>query len=537
MSATTEKTSLYAQPWDFVWTRRARRSFHLLVVTTLLFTVALWFAEGYLRYDKSETQYRMSLTLHPAQARPILRTVVRRETQLNKGLTPDYIEALALVEEPDKALDTFAHAYEANQRNTSLLLSYGCRLYAEGRYDEARERFREAGANPPENALPRYLEAAAFAATLTADADPGNLTALLTRVNISDDPVLFPEPLWHTSLPKQGLRYAQLQMDMAKCLLEPLNQCCIAICSRAREGISRGGMANWDDHLEKIQYMGERLMGTKNGDSMPTILQLKTALQIQVQALSLRAEYRNLSEELVPPEMENAVQRLNEAIAVMESFEAQLPAAIEEQWELLRLPATLVMKTATLFFVLYGIALLLRKIGVSGKHLRPLPHTRMAILLPPAGFVLMMGLLFYVAVGTRLGSVGADSTFIPALWFGLVGILLAVGIAYPWMQTRANLAQSTLSSVSSVKTDEAIPEKEAGGISLRRRIGIYGFLFQRYMGLISGELIIMICVWCIIHRIALNAYPFQMQLLGTSLEGEMQKLILLVQEQVSGMIL
>ena len=65
---------------DYVRARRTRRSFRLLVAVSVLLMATLWFSEGYLRYDRSETQYRMALTLHPAQARPILRTVVRRET-------------------------------------------------------------------------------------------------------------------------------------------------------------------------------------------------------------------------------------------------------------------------------------------------------------------------------------------------------------------------------------------------------------------------------------------------------------------------
>ncbi|HOH29924.1 MAG TPA: hypothetical protein PLC40_09630, partial [Candidatus Hydrogenedentes bacterium] len=159
MSPTPEMGATPRRSCDFVWARRIRRSFRLLVAIAFLLTFMLWFAEGYLRYEQSEIQYRMSLTLHPAQARPILRTVVRRETELKKAPSPLYLEALALVEEPDEVLEAYARAYQANPRDMSLLLNYGCRLYAGGNPGEARERFREAGANPPSNALPRYLEA------------------------------------------------------------------------------------------------------------------------------------------------------------------------------------------------------------------------------------------------------------------------------------------------------------------------------------------------------------------------------------------
>lgn len=85
----------------------------------------MWFSEGYLRFSRLESQYRMALTLPMDSARAILRNVVKRD----KGQTPKYVEALAFIEESDVILTRYEEAYKLAPNNPYLLINYGCRLF------------------------------------------------------------------------------------------------------------------------------------------------------------------------------------------------------------------------------------------------------------------------------------------------------------------------------------------------------------------------------------------------------------------------
>src|SRR5690554_2791077 len=144
----------------------------------------------------------MSVTLDEPSARAILRNVVRRDSEQNDRPTPRYLNALAEIEEVDAMAEAYASAYMREPNNAFLVISYGCYLFHEGQYREARERFREAGILPPNNALPRYLEAAALSLSLDDEDDFSEVLTLIVRTNNSGDPILFPEPPWHHTLPK-----------------------------------------------------------------------------------------------------------------------------------------------------------------------------------------------------------------------------------------------------------------------------------------------------------------------------------------------
>ena len=141
MSSPAENTGT---PLDHAGLRRGRRAFRYSVAACVFFGFALWFAEGYLRFDRAETQYRMSLTLHEASARPVLRNVVKRDAEANDPPNAKYVEALAAVEEPDMVLTVYEQAMRLNPRSSFLIINYGCALFLADRPAEARERFREA---------------------------------------------------------------------------------------------------------------------------------------------------------------------------------------------------------------------------------------------------------------------------------------------------------------------------------------------------------------------------------------------------------
>ncbi len=522
ISQTTRKNTATG-PYDYTWARRIRHAFRLLVVLVLVFTFALWFSEGYLRYDRSETQYRMALTLHPAQARPILRTVVRREMEDNEQPPARYVEALAQVEEPENILETYDIAYRINPRNASLIINYGCALYEDGQYEEARERFREAGVNPPANVLPRYLEAAALAAGLGPETDLTELIALITRANASDAPVLFPEPLWHESMPQQGQRYLERRREIARQIIRPLVECEKMIVARAREDIQRGDTRDWDNWLENLAMMGARLMGDNDADSQPSAPQLIAALEIQRDAAQVRADISQMDGGVVASPLHNALLRIEEALKALETFEEGYNQLLTLQYFRLFLPITLLVETAFAFLFVYSLGWLLQHLGVSGKSARAVPHVWIGKAAPALGMIALLIMLTALMIAHNTTQRAEWESHIPLIWRAVVAALLTLGMLYPLLLAIMSNMFERL-RVNNTEADASL-RKGRRLYSLRHYTGVYGCLLRRYMGILNGGLIIVVCLWLLIYRIAYDIYPFQMELISSDIAMETELLI------------
>jgi len=508
-------------PYDFTWARRVRHAFRLLVVLVFVFTFALWFSEGYLRYDRSETQYRMALTMHPAAARPILRTVVRREAEQNEVVSSRYLEALAQVEEPDKVLPNYKLAYEANPRNASLIMNYGCALYQDGQYEEARERFREAGVNPPRNVLPRYLEAAALAAGMAPGDDMSDVVALLTRTNASEDPVLFPEPLWHESMPRQGQRYLEQRREIASRIAVPLNALTTTLCQRAQESIKKGELQDWDNWLNAVTVMGERLMGNAAKDSPATIPQMTMALRIQYDANKMRAAISAMDGGVVADDLNDRLLHLEEALKGLYDFDAHYYDLLNAHGYRLFLPVELLLETAFAFLVFYSFGWFLHYLGSGGKSARAVPHIWLGKAASLTGLGLMLAMLLALMVSHNTMPQGQWESYVPAVWRIIIVLLLALGIVYPPMLAKCACMYERLDEPC--EREESQPSSK--GISRLRYLGIYGCLLRRYMGILCGGMLITTCVWFLIYRMAYDVYPFQMQIITSSVGTETDTLI------------
>jgi tetratricopeptide (TPR) repeat protein len=490
-------------------------------VLVFVFTFALWFSEGYLRYDRSETQYRMSLTMHPASARPILRTVVRRETEQNEIASSRHLEALAQVEEPDKVLPNYKLAYEANPRNASLIMNYGCALYQDGQYDEARERFRESGVNPPRNVLPRYLEAAALAAGMSPEDDLSDVIALLTRTNTSEDPVLFPEPLWHESMPTRGQRYLEQRREIAGRIVAPLNALTAMLCQRARESIEKGELRDWDNWLNAVVVMGDRLMGNASADSPATIPQLTAALGIQYNALSVRAAISAANGGVVADDLNDRLLRLNDALKGLHDFDAHYHELLNAHGYRLFLPVELLLETVFAFLVFYSFGWFLHYLGSGGKSARAVPHLLLGKLSAAAGLTMLLAVLMALMAAHNTMAQAHWEEYIPMVWRSILVVMLILGLVYPPL-----LAKRTgmYDRIKEAAEDETVQHPRKS-VSRLHYLGIYGCLMRRYMGLLCGGVLITICVWLLIYRMAYDVYPFQMQLITSSVGMETDILI------------
>ena len=504
-------------PYDFTGARRVRHAFRLIVLLVFLFTVAVWFSEGYLRYGSSETQYRMSLTLYPDQARPILSAVVRREIEKNELAPSLYLEALAQVEKPDKVLENYELAYNADTRNAALTINYGCALYQNGQYEEARERFREAGVNPPRNVLPRYLEAAALAAGMDAEGDLSDVIALLTRANASGDPVLFPDPLWHESLPKNGQRYLECRRAIAQRVVTPLNECTTVICERAHESILKGELHNWDNWLEVTALMGTRLMGAVQGDSPAAMPQLVAALQIQQAAAKVRVSIAELYGGGTVSDLNDALLHSDDRLKKLRDFDGAYNSLLTAQYERFGLPFLLLFETVLAFFLVYIVGWFFHFLGTGGKSARAVPHIWIAKATQTLALACMLIILLALMIAHNTAQQADWEYYVPIVWRWILGVVLGIGLIYPPLLARkAQLYERAREEANrDVEGGTAPPKKRR--FALRQYLGVYGCLLRRYMAILSGGLIIMVCIWLLIYRIEFGIYPFQMELITSSI--------------------
>jgi len=275
------ESEYFGQRADNAGARRVRRSFRYAVAAWVFFAGTLWYLDGYKRLELRETQYRMALTEEPPSARAVLRNVVRRDKERNAQPNVKYLEALAAVEEADNVLPCYEQAYRLHSEDPWLAINYGCRLFLQAQYKDARERFREAGIHAPKNALPRYLEAAALAMQGAAQGAPEALEeslrqalGLVERANAAGDPVVFPQPLWHATLPARGYWYARLRRELAQSVCAPLYRLKDLAMRGLPEKTGKTPPEKARAWVDAIAGLGKRLSGSLDGvESPPTPVQ------------------------------------------------------------------------------------------------------------------------------------------------------------------------------------------------------------------------------------------------------------------------
>lgn len=496
-----------AAPCDLAGARRLRRAFRFCVAACVFLSFSLVFSEGYLRFDKAETQYRMSLTLHEASARPVLRNVVKRDASLSETPNAKYVEALADVEESDFVLATYEQAYKLDPRNSFLIIKHGCRLFQEGRFAEARDKFREASLHPPKNALPRYLEAAALLASLGPEDDVSDVIALVARANTTGDPVVFPRPLWHSTLPAGGYWHAKVDRALVDRCLYPVYRMESNLAARANAAVDSGNVRDWDAWMRIVSETGNILIGGPGMEpGQAGVGRAIAGMTMQADALRVLAridrEGRTAHEE--------RILALEGAMAKMAEFENARDGRIAAHIAMLWTPLRVVFGSCALVFTLYVLSLLsVRAFASSGRHAKAVPHAFYA------------QLVFWGVAGVWLALLLAFSAWrnhdLPAIlqervmwgWHAVTFLALSFGFVYPVFQMRQPVSMSCR------------PE-ETGVLG---RIGLYAGLYRRAIGISLGSLLCACSIWVLLYRLFFGLYPFQISLLATGLEQEELELL------------
>ncbi len=508
---------------DCAGARRIRRAFRYGVAACVMFALSLWFAEGYLRFDKSETQYRMALTMQEASARPILRTVVKRDSASDPP-NAKYIEALAAVEEEDVILKTYEQACKLSPRDQSLLVNYGCRLYLEGRYADARDRLHDAGLLPPPNALPRYLEAAATLAGMGPGGDISDVIALVARANSTDDPMVYPKPLWHSTLPVNGQWYAKTRRDIVNRCLAPLYRMEADITLRAQKEIEAGKPENWDAWLEAMLPVGDRLVAkAKNPPEDIGANQAIAGIKLQMDILQLRD---TLSENANKPRLfEDRISLLRAAGDELAAFENSRDTRIAAHAQILARPIRLVLSTLALFLGAFFLLFLLGRVFPTAyKETKSLPSHWTGALAGSAAPALWFALLIACLALRNPGTASTALEAVAAVWWTVMGAVALYALVYPLLQMKRCCAVLLL---------PPLDDKGCGRFSRSlRRIGWYFGMLRGVSGAFLGGFLCVLSLWVLVFRLVSGLYPFQLPLLTTGLEKEEIDLVRQVQQML-----
>ena len=516
----------YGHESDHAGARRARRSFRLCAAACVLFTIMLWISERYLRYELTESQYIAALTLEPESARAILRQVVKRDEATREFPTPKYLAALAEREEADLVLPSYAKAYEADPNNASLALRYGCRLFQAGDYAAARARFHESTAKTPENALPRYLEAATVAWTGRHEADVlsgdllsgdllsgdlGESLATVAKTNNRGDSIAFPQPVWApAALPERGVWYSRLRRQIVDECCAPLYGYTSLIVALAKRQIELGRTQNWDAWLANLQTMGERLVES----DCPGAIQATVGIRIQLAALEQREAIRTFEKKAPDPELDERRIKATSALDLLNDFEDKRDHRIAADKEKYKRPLELCWKSVAVVFVFYLLTWMLSKIARADAVSWSFPHSKPALCVLAAGCLLLLALLVAITALGRRDQVetswldGANTA-----WWVVVAVLLAFGVGYSALRPPGVLAVVRRHGMSEDDTETLKTIR-------KYRRDTCTTLMRRYYGLVLGLLLCIISLWGVGYRVLCSTYPWQIQLLTTGLMEE-----------------
>ncbi|MBP9002505.1 MAG: hypothetical protein KBH78_02635 [Candidatus Hydrogenedentes bacterium] len=487
-------------------TRRSRRTFRFLVGAVVLTTVALWFADQYLRLPRLETMFRMTRTLPAPSARAVLRNVARQDARLNTTPNPRYLEALGDVEEPDLAPSVYDQAFRLDSRNALLAIKSGCALFHLGRFLEARDRFREAAALSPPNVLPRYLEAAALCASLSEHDDPGDVLAVLARANTSDAPVILPAPLWHPTLPEGGAWQARVARDMSQWVLTPLYVMADILRERARGDILSRHGGPWREWSELVEATGARMIRGGLPDRLPDLEQILAGLNLVRTAREIRGE-------LSPDGAGNATsgdtlsRAMDEVSTRAADFFNSWESRVADYDRAARQP---ILRAVTVL-VVFGVSrllveLLVRLFGQQWRVAKTLPVSFSQVLAP-----VMTGLLFTILLLMTLA--------------GWPRTLRSMDVSLGWWYLCGALPMGISVAVSVYLAARPSPGAWPGQAArFRDRVSFGLGVLRRQLGTMNGVAIVVFCCWLLLFRMTWNAYPFQFSLVTPGLTAEEMEL-------------
>lgn len=496
----------YGGGGDISRARRNRRAFHFAVVAVFLFSASLFVTEQQYRHPHEENLYRDGLTMHPESGRVMLRNAIKSYESRGESPPIKYLAALAFREEPDLILPTYAKAFELAPEDPELAIRYGAALFREGNYGEARRRFADAAILAPQNALPRYLEAAALAMA-------GNdLNALLealasvARVNSSELTVNIPRVLWFADLPRDSAAYTSLMRAVADRTLAPLYELAGKVVTNAPAIAREESVEQALTSLRTLESMGRHLLQSPD-KSVPVAL---AALNFRASALDKQIEILRDQGEAPPEETLTRLERIEQAVAIVNRFEESRDERIIRHQKAITFP---LWRSAEAFLVMVAVYVLVLLVNLSFLPRREywtIAPGRVALTVLGVGAGVMF--LFLAGLSLTLQAPPESLDWLgptKGIWRGLLGALILFCIIYPGFK----LPRKPVSEPQ--RTEQGVQESAEN-----HRTRAWLTLTRRYVGLSMGFVIVVICIWGILFRIANGGWPHHEVLMADGLRDE-----------------
>ncbi len=516
MKPATQKFPDYGDDGDVAGARRGRRAFRLCVAAVVLLTGFMYFSERFLRHSQPESLYLSGITLPRDSSRVLLQGAIKADEKLGETPTAKYTQALAVRQEDDLALETYAKAWELDPTNSLFAVRYGSRLYVLGRPVEAADKFSAARTHPPANALPRYLEAAAIARAGGNMESLGEAMVVVSRTNNAGENILFPKPLWYSGYPETGTQYASLSRAIVDESCAPLYQLSQLVISAVHEQVKAKETQHSKTWLEQIRQMGRRLVensepkGTLQAIAGTTIQQQATQMLAELAALEGRDPRESLIETRV---------KLDAALGPLNEFENARAERLESIGREYTYPLTLAWKGVMLLVGAYLLALSAHKILRLRKNAWALPHSALGKWILGVGITTLFLLLQVLTALQRIPDAQDEyARAVVTIWWGVIAVLIVFGWVYPGL---------TLSTPEDISRKTGRLEEMPHTLRLARHAyrRVYAAMVVRYYGILSGASMCMICAWIISYRAMNGLYPWQVNLLSDGLLQEEYKIV------------
>ncbi len=501
----------YGDDGDMAGARRGRKSFRFVVLSVVLLTLFAWFAEDRLRYSLPERHFLSAITLPRDSARVFLLSAIKQDAEMSDTPTAKYTQALAVRQEDDVALETYARARELDPKNSLFAVRHGCRLFLLNHTSQAVDAFRAARALPPANSLPRYLEAAALAKSARDPATLGEAMVIVSRANNTHEPLIYPKPLWFSGYPQSGMQYAQLSREIYAEACSPLHALTqqVVLAGERQDQTAQGqDEKTW---MRQIESMGRRLVN----DSDPKgSLQAIAGVSIQLQALTALRALLDREGEGDSAEASRIAERqleLRQALDVLNEFEAnrdQEIAAIVDEY---KAPLWLVFIT---LLAMSGVYLFARAVHAALRYRKSawtVPHSALGKIMLAFGALAFFALLTAVTILQSIP--GGQEWYLGAVrsaWWGVVTVIVGFGFIYPALRVASPEEVSGKSGRL-----EDMPDVMRYARRAYRRV--YVAFVVRYFGILIGNFLCMTCAWLLLYRVAIGLYPWQVNLLASGM--------------------
>jgi tetratricopeptide (TPR) repeat protein len=504
----------YGDDGDLAGARRARRSFRFVVLSVALLTLFAWIAESQLRHSRAEANFLTGITHSRDAARVFLLAAIKQDAETSDAPTAKYTQALAVRQEDDVALDTYARAYELDPKNALFAIRYGCRLFLLNRPAQAVEIFRTARTLPPANALPRYLEAAALSKSSRDPAVLGEAMVIVSRANNTREPLIFPKPVWWSGYPQSGTQYAQLSREACAEVCAPLlalTQQVVLAAGQQDQAAAGQDEKTW---LRQIETLGRRLVS--DGDPKGS-LQAIAGVSIQLQALQALRALLDQDGEGGSDEAAAIAEReveLRQALEILNEFEANRDEEIAAIAKEHTAPIWLVLQTVLVMAVAYVFARIVHGLLRYRKSAWTLPHSPFGRIILLTGVVALFVVLTCFALIQRVP--GAQDWYLAAListWWAIVTILIGFGLVYPVVRVAS---PEDIGGKSGRLED--LPDVMRHARRAYRRV--YVAFTVRYFGILIGGFLCAACAWMVFYRVFSGLYPWKTNLLASGLIPE-----------------